>query len=155
MQLLYLVALGDTRLLSAICRGGHREWEQWEGPDGDVEETGLKTGRGARGKVKNKPSPRPLFTVLDWRREAKLLSSQPFGEQGMKEERERERERERECVCVCVCVCEVKVKLEQLLCPLLSSPPLLASPFLSSPLRSPATPLPCFSSSPAVVLHWS
>jgi hypothetical protein len=88
----YLVALGDTRLLSAICRGGHWEWEQWEGPDGDVEETGLKTGGGAMGKVKNKTSPRPLFTVLDWRREAKLLSSQPFGEQGMKEERESERE---------------------------------------------------------------
>jgi hypothetical protein len=36
-----------------------------------------------------------LFTVLDWRREAKLLSSQPFGEQRMKEERERVRVRER------------------------------------------------------------
>jgi hypothetical protein len=46
----YLVALGDTRLLSAICRGGHWEWEQWEGPDGDVEETGLKTGRDERSK---------------------------------------------------------------------------------------------------------
>jgi hypothetical protein len=90
------VALGDARLLSAICRGGHWEWEQWEGPDGDVEETGLKTGGGARGKVKNKTSPRPLFTVLDWRREAKYLSSQPFGEQGMKEERESESESESE-----------------------------------------------------------
>jgi hypothetical protein len=50
------VALGDTRLLSAICRGGHLEWEeweqweQWEGLDGDFEETRLKTGRDERNK---------------------------------------------------------------------------------------------------------